>query len=264
MDKLETLTTPLLQKHAEPAGSGRPSNPVTVEDTNRAAFSRGNLSPAHFSRLWQRMAETFGHKWTSNYGTAPNQSWVDGLADMTVDDIKMGLANLKTWVDEDGWPPTMLQFRELCRPHAAPAHTQYTPLPAPSSSWEQRQHAATSAFESLREGVLKPEIAERDYQLSDEDRANMEKLDWERIHQATHPPATNEPKRPYIKINAPITGSTGCTCRLTFNGDGYVVQKHTCDYCQAWDKKLTESGVSHSPMPAQDKKPRRRKYGKAA
>lgn len=208
------------------------------------------------------MAETFGHKWTSSYGLDPSPAWKDGMADLTIDEVRAGLSALKDWREE--WPPNLPQFRELCRPLSTAAHTAYKPLPQPKSSWEQRQHVAASALAELREGVLKPEIAARDYRLSDEDRANLEKLDWERIHQATHPPSANEPKRPYIKINAPITGSTGCTCRLTFSGDGYVVDRHTCDYCQAWDKKLTESGVSHSPLPVQDKKPRRRKYGRAA
>lgn len=224
----------------------------------------GNLSASHFERLWLRMAETFGHKWTSNYGHQPNQSWIDGLADMSIDDIKTGLGNLKTWRDDDGWPPTMLQFRELCRPHASPAHTEYVPLLEPKSSWDQRQNAAACAFHELREGALKPEIAERDYRLSDEDRANLEKLDWERIHQSTAQGITQEPRRPLVKLDAPMTGSTGCTCKLTFNGDGFVVKKHTCDYCRAWDKKLTELGVSGASRPVEDKRTGKRKYGKAA
>lgn len=210
------------------------------------------------------MAEVYGHQWTSSFGTTPNQAWMDALADMTTDDVRTGLNNLKTWDSEGGWPPNALQFRELCRPYASPAHTMYTPMPQPKSSWDERQRAATSAFSELRDGVLKPEITERDYRLSDEDRANLKKLDWERINQSTQPAISNEAKRPFVKLNAPITGSTGCTCSMTFNGDGYVVERHTCQHCQEWDLRLTEAGVGHSPKPVTDKKTGRRKYRSAA
>lgn len=210
------------------------------------------------------MAEVYGHRWTSSFGAEPNQAWIDALADMTTDDIRTGLVNLKSFASDDGWPPNALQFRELCRPNASAAHTAYTPLPSPKSSWEQRQHAATSAFASLREGALKPEIAERDYQLSDEDRANLEKLDWERIHQASKPSITQEPRRPLVKLDAPMSGSSGCTCPLTPDGKGYVVVKHTCDYCREWDRKLTELGVSATPRPVEEKKAGKRKCRSAA
>jgi hypothetical protein len=127
MQDIRTLINQPPEGRAEIVSDGRQSKPPTVEEMKRAAFSKGNLTPSHFARLWQRMAETFGHQWTSNFGTEPLPGWIDGLADMTVDDIKTGLGNLKTWQAEGGWPPNMLQFRELCRPHSAPAHTAYVP-----------------------------------------------------------------------------------------------------------------------------------------
>lgn len=221
-----------------------------------------NLDERHHDLFWQRMTETFGHKWTSSYGLDPSPAWKDGLADMTLDEVRHGLQAVRDWHEE--WPPTVPQFRELCRPTATAAHSDYVPLPAPRSSWEQRQHAAAAAFAGLREGVLKPEIAARDYRLSDEDRANLERLDWERIHQAAGPRIVQEPKRPLVKLNAPMTTSTGCTCRLTDNGQRHVVTKHTCDYCRAWDRKLTEMGVSAAPRLEPETKPVRRRQRKAA
>lgn len=262
MDKLETLTTPLLQKHAELVNDGQPSKPPSLEQMNRAAFSKGNLTPSHFIRLWQRMAETFGHQWTSSFGTEPCQAWVDGLADMTVDDIKTGLGNLKSWKTEGGWPPNMLQFRELCRPHSAPAHTEYVPLPAPKSSWEQRQHAAENSFGELRGGALKPTQQERKSELSDEDRANLERLDWERIEAAADGdyvrlneiPKTND-------ANAPMPSEAeACTCQLEkFGTNDWRAVGPVCDYCLEWNRKITEAGIGSKPMrPVQQPKRRRK------
>lgn len=118
---------------------------------NKAAFSKGNLSESHFERLWQRMAEAYGHKWTSSYGVEPNQSWIDGLADMTTDDIKRGLASLKNFQDDEGWPPTLLQFRDLCRPRTCPAHEIYKPLPLPTKPFAERQKEAVAALASMRD-----------------------------------------------------------------------------------------------------------------
>lgn len=262
MNKIDSLINPHREEHAAIVSDGCKTK--TLEQMNQEAFTKGNLKPSHFVLLWQRMAEVYGHQWTSSFGTTPNHAWIDALADMTTDDIRTGLTNLKSWESDGGWPPNALQFRELCRPYASPAHTMYTPLPQPKSSWDQRQHAAESAFSELREGALKPEITERDYRLSDEDRANIEKLDWERINQATQPSSANEPKLAFVKLNAPMNGSEGCTCHMTFNGDGYVVERHTCPHCQEWDQKLTEAGVSHTPRPHDAKKQARRKYRRVA
>lgn len=59
---------------------------------------------------------------------------------------------------------------------------------------------------------------------------------------------------------------SACTCKTRFNDDTerYVVDRHTCDYCREWDRKLTELGVSSNPRPADNKKPGKRKYRSAA
>jgi len=131
------------------------------------------------------MTEIFGHKWTANFGKEPNPSWVSGLSDMTTEDIQRGISSLVNWKDEGGWPPTLLQFRELCRPHAAPAHRRYVPLPEPKTAFEIRQETAARAFKALRDGPLKQAIAARNNRLSDADRELLEKLDWEKIRQAS-------------------------------------------------------------------------------
>jgi len=199
------------------------------------------------------MAETFGHKWTSNYGHEPNQSWMDGLADMTADDIKHGLGNLRSWKDEGGWPPTLLQFRELCRPHASPAHAVYKPLPAPTSSWDQRRTVAAQALIQLREGCLQPALETRQSVFSQEDREAMERLDMQRILAAGCGDFQTLDALPIPEPIAQSPKTTGCSCRMekteSVTESGAVVTLWGrvgpgCDYCQQWSAMMAGRGIS--------------------
>ena len=60
------------------------------------------------------MAEIYGHKWTSAYGEKPVDTWVDGLGDMAPQEIANGLQ--ACLVNGDPWPPSLPEFRQLCRP----------------------------------------------------------------------------------------------------------------------------------------------------
>lgn len=211
------------------------------------------------------MAETFGHKWTSSYGQEPNPAWVDGLADMTVEDLKHGLSNLRGWQDDEGWPPTLLQFRELCRPHAAPAHAAYRPLPSPSGTWDQRQAAAYRAFEGLRSGILKPAIDERLGVLSDEDRANLERLDWERIGAAGAGDFQRLSELPKPEPIRARVSETACSCLIEkVAGHEWRRVGKPCGFCLEWDRRLREIGVGASPREEIRQKPARRGRRRAA
>lgn len=139
MKTIRNLTTQLQPK------SGGPSQSETHDDRRRALglpviekSSKANLSESHFDRLWQRMAEVFGHRWTTSFGKEPNDSWRDGLADMTEDDIRFGLMAIKQgWKSE--WPPNMLQFRALCRPTIDEAHKIHRRLPEPEEVVTRRK-----------------------------------------------------------------------------------------------------------------------------
>lgn len=67
-------------------------------------------------RLWLRMAEIYGHKWTSAYGSDPGASvggtWAKGLAGLTQSDIAAGVE--ACLAGALSWPPTLPEFRELC------------------------------------------------------------------------------------------------------------------------------------------------------
>ena len=206
------------------------------------------------------MTETFGHAWTSSYGIEPSAAWVDGLADMTLDDVRRGLQAVRDWAER--FPPTLPQFRELCRPAQSPAHRDYVPLPQPASGWQARQAAAGSAFRDLRAGTLQPETTGRSYTLSEEDRAYLERLDWQRI-MPTGP--AQEPRRPLVRLRAPMDSSRGCTCRMTRGDERYVVERHTCPVCLAWDQRMTQMGVSAAAVaPVDDETGRtRRRRGRA-
>ena len=60
------------------------------------------------------MAEIYGHKWTSAYGDKPVDTWVDGLRDIEPLEIAKGLEGCL--LNGDGWPPSLPEFRQLCRP----------------------------------------------------------------------------------------------------------------------------------------------------
>ena len=59
------------------------------------------------------MTEIFGHKWISSYGTEPTDTWLAGLIGYRNEDILEGIFRCLDW--EKDWPPTLAQFRALCR-----------------------------------------------------------------------------------------------------------------------------------------------------
>ncbi|MEM1189913.1 MAG: hypothetical protein AAGI72_15380 [Pseudomonadota bacterium] len=61
------------------------------------------------------MTETYGHKFTSAYGVEPNESWAACLVELGDEQIKNGLTALLS--REDPWPPTAVEFRNLCLNH---------------------------------------------------------------------------------------------------------------------------------------------------
>lgn len=66
--------------------------------------------------MWVRMAEIYGHRWTSGYGEDPDgpaaQTWAKGLAGLRPDQLAAGLTTCLA--SADPWPPTLPEFRALC------------------------------------------------------------------------------------------------------------------------------------------------------
>lgn len=92
------------------------------------------------SELWIRMTELYGHRWLSQYGETPADTWIRGLADMSTADLGTGIiACVKSG---ESWPPSLPEFRAYCRP-------------------PKRENAAAYVYS----GPMLP------HKLSDEDRA---------------------------------------------------------------------------------------------
>lgn len=67
--------------------------------------------------LWVRMAEIYGHRWTSAYGDdssadGPAGTWAKGLAGITPAQVAAGLN--ACIASSDPWPPTLPEFRAKC------------------------------------------------------------------------------------------------------------------------------------------------------
>lgn len=68
------------------------------------------------ARLFERMADMYGSLWHDRWASLPMPrvmaTWAEDLADLTVDELKSGLSACKT----RPFPPTLPEFRALCRP----------------------------------------------------------------------------------------------------------------------------------------------------
>jgi len=66
------------------------------------------------ARVWERMSEIFGHRWTGTTGSKPTLMWTKALADLTPEEIAHGIDHcIKSPME---WPPTPGIFRSFCRP----------------------------------------------------------------------------------------------------------------------------------------------------
>ena len=205
--------------------------------------SKGCLSAKHFDALWARMADMFGHKWVSSYGLDPSPTWQEGLADLSVEEVKSGLTALKGWVEE--WPPTLPQFRSLCRPHGCHlAHEFRVPLPEPVSSFSARQAAVAREIAVLRGGVLRP-VVEMRRTLTEAEQALLERLDWERIHAAGSDPVRWATMPRVESLQVEVT-EPGCTCVLVQKGPmEWSAEGGPCPYCRDWQSRLARVGAGH-------------------
>ena len=67
-------------------------------------------------KLWIKMSEMYGHRWTSNFGVSADMShsWATVLKGITGKQIANGLNVLVDKGDEFDWPPPANVFRAMC------------------------------------------------------------------------------------------------------------------------------------------------------
>lgn len=65
-------------------------------------------------KLWLYFTEAYGDKFTGKYGNKPSKTWNDGLADIPGQWIKHALGKLQDKFPT--WPPTLWEFKALCKP----------------------------------------------------------------------------------------------------------------------------------------------------
>ncbi|VFT09141.1 Uncharacterised protein [Pseudomonas aeruginosa] len=67
-------------------------------------------------RLWVKMTEMYGHRWTSSFGDNPNPdgAWATVLQGLTGQQLAHGLNMLTFMGSRFDWPPAAPTFRELC------------------------------------------------------------------------------------------------------------------------------------------------------
>lgn len=70
------------------------------------------IEERHIARLWERMVRMYGHKWTSNYGTGDDGTWLAGLRNLEPEQLAHGIT--LCIISHDDWPPSMPEFRRMC------------------------------------------------------------------------------------------------------------------------------------------------------
>lgn len=105
----------------EHAAKALPSAWPASTQTQRTASTAENGRSSRQSeqimrRLWLRMTEIYGHKWTSAYGedagSGAGVTWAKGLAGLGPQDIADGVE--AALISSDEWPPTLPKFRAMC------------------------------------------------------------------------------------------------------------------------------------------------------
>lgn len=111
-----------------PTTSGRRSA------TRSASLAGPILAERHMVTFWTRMEEIYPHRWEAKMGPVGSSTfatWQKGLAGVTTERIADGLTGCIR--RQDGWPPSLPEFRGMCLAGVAQraAHRRYLALPTP-------------------------------------------------------------------------------------------------------------------------------------
>lgn len=124
--------------------------------------------------LWIGMADVYGHRWTSAYGTDPaagaGNTWAIGLAGLSPQQVGEGVQ--ACIASSNPWPPTLPEFRAMClgipsfayvRTDTGPARHLFTALvwqyldgyAYRQASLERADRMLREAYELAREHVMR-------------------------------------------------------------------------------------------------------------
>lgn len=74
------------------------------------------LPDSWVARIFERMEDRYGDLWATRYGAFPRdrvmRTWAEDLADLSRDELAQGVAACR----DQKFPPTLPEFRALCRP----------------------------------------------------------------------------------------------------------------------------------------------------
>ena len=89
------------------------------------------LSQRLLDQLWVKMAEFYGHRWTSSFGVIanPDHTWAKVLSGLTGAQLANGLNALIERSAEFDWPPPANVFRTMC--------LQVPGLPSEAQAWDE-------------------------------------------------------------------------------------------------------------------------------
>lgn len=121
-----------------------------------AEQNRQPLPEKWTAQLQRRMTDIYGHKFKSLFPdeesmTEWRDTWGRALGDMTGEQIAAGLEALTR--STDGWPPSLGEFRALCKPVKRPEHQRSHYLALPSTKGgEAGELAMAEILAKLRNG----------------------------------------------------------------------------------------------------------------
>ena len=113
---------------------------------DQAVSNNGNR---FVDRLWVRLTEIYGHKWTSSYGAEPTRPWIEVVSSLSPEAIKYGLNQVLK--NGDTWPPTLIEFNKLCKMHRNRLNTLALPTQKQISDLrENTSHIRHAEMDKIR------------------------------------------------------------------------------------------------------------------
>jgi len=127
--EIKDLKTPVQAQQVQDLIADVLSLPLTRSTPQLQSVKPEKLPQSLMDKLWIKMAEMYGHRWTANFGVSadPNHSWATVLKGITGQQIANGLNALVEKPEANDWPPPANVFRSMC--------LQVPGLPTESQAW---------------------------------------------------------------------------------------------------------------------------------